>query len=358
MAKYLHGLPIFTIETDHKPLVPILNDRALVEMSPRIQRLRMKLLQFRFTATYIRGCDNVDADALSKTPVTAPTEEDEMAEREITSHINSIIQRIPATSQRLEQIRESSATDMTLLVLKETFVKGWPKRIQECPAEVQKYWNFRHDITQKDGLLLYRDRKIIPSELRKDILDKIHTGHLGMDKCKRRARDSVFWPGLNNQIEQFVRKCETCLKFAASKQKEPMLSHEGPERPWQKVSSDLFHFAGKEYVILVDQYSLWLEVYLLQPANTSSTIIAFKDSFGRHGIPEEIVSDNGPQYTSKQFRNFVKNLKITHTTSSPHYPQSNGLAEVMVKQVRKLLKKANHSQSKVYKGLLAMAILN
>ena len=207
----------------------------------------MKLLQFRLTDQYIRGCDNVDADAFSRAPVTAPTASDELAETEITMHVNSVIKQLPATDQRLEQIGKLSTTDETLVLLKETISNGWPNKIQECPLKLQQYWNYRNDITEVQGLLLYRSRIIIPSELRKEILERIHSGHLGMDKCKRRARDSVFWPGLSNQIEQRVRKCESCIKFAPSKQKEAMLSYTVPTRPWQKIASDILKFAGKDY---------------------------------------------------------------------------------------------------------------
>ena len=231
---------------------------------------------------------------------------------------------------------------------------GWPNKIQECPLKLQPYWNYRNDITEVESLLLYRSRIIIPSELRKDILERIHSGHLGMDKCKRRARDSVFWPGLTNQIEQRVRKCESCIKFAPSKKKEAMLSHTVSTRPWQKIASDILRFAGKDYIILVDYYSLWPEVFLLNRANTTSVIEAFKDSFARHGIPEVLVSDNGPQYASQQFRQFTREWTVSHCFSSPHYPQSNGLAEIMVKAVKNHLKKSNHSKSDIYKSLLAL----
>ena len=217
--------------------------------------------------------------------------------------------------------------------------------------EVTPYWNYRNDITEVEGLLLYRSQIIIPSELRKDILERIHSGHLGMDKCKRRARDSVFWPGLTNQIEQRVRKCESCIKFAPSKKKEAMLSHTVPTRPWQKIASDILRFAGKDYIILVDYYSLWPEVFLLNQANTTSVIEAFKDSFARHGIPEVLVSDNGPQYASQQFCQLTTEWTVSHCLSSPHYPQSNGLAEIMVKAVKNHLKKSNHSKSDIYKSV-------
>ena len=289
MGKYLHGLPHFVIETDHKPLIPILNTRLLSDMSPRIQRMRMKLLRFRFTVIHIAGKDNIDADAFSRAPVSQPTSEDELAEQQLQTHVNSVIRQLPATDQRLEEIRRKTKTDKTLEILKDTVRKGWPSYMKLCLPVLQPYWTFLGDISFIEGLLLYRDRIIIPSDMRKDILDKIHVGHLGMDKCKRRARESVFWPGLTNQIEQKVSKCETCLRYLPSKPKEPMLPHEVPTKPWEKVATDLFHYANRDYIIIVDYYSLWPEVYLLKKAQSANVIEACKDSFSRHGVPKQLV---------------------------------------------------------------------
>ena len=198
----------------------------------------MKLLPLRLTAQYIRGCDNVYADSFSRAPLAAPTASDELAETEITMHVNSGIKQLPVTDKRLEQIRKLSTTDKTVVLLKETISNGWPNKIQVCPLKLQPYWNYLNDITEVEGLLLYPSRIIIPSELRKDILERIHSGHLGMDRCKRKARDSVFWPALTNKVDQRVRKCESCIKVAPSKQIEAMLSHAVPTRPWQKIASD------------------------------------------------------------------------------------------------------------------------
>ena len=99
MSKYLQGLPEFEIETNHKPQIPILNYRPLIEMSPRIQRFRMKLMAYRFTTTYIPRANIQDADAMSKSPVAALTVADELAEQEVTLHVNTIIKQLPATDE-------------------------------------------------------------------------------------------------------------------------------------------------------------------------------------------------------------------------------------------------------------------
>ena len=175
-----------------------------------------------------------------------------------------------------------------------------------------------------------------------------------MEKCRRRARESVFWPGLTNQIEQKVGKCETCIRYLPSKPKEPMLPHEVPTKPWEKVAIDLFHYPNRDYIIIVDYYSLWPEVYLLKTANSANVIEACKDSFSRHGIPTQLFSDNGSQYSSRLFKSFAKKWQFQHKTSSPHYPQSNGLAEITVKAVKNLLKKSQDSKEEFQQGLLIL----
>ena len=362
MSKYLHGLPIFTVETDHKPLIPILNTHALVDMSPRIQRLRMKLLQCRFNTVYIRGKDNIDADALSRAPVSQPNKEDQLGEEDIECHVNLVIDQLPATPQRIKEIQKYTANDEQLAQLKQTMIRGWPKSVRECQPIIQPFWavkvkvkvKVKGHLTEIQGLIFFNDRVVIPKDLRRDILQKLHTGHLGIEKCKRRARESVFWPNINNEIEQVVRKCEKCLNYLPSKPKENMLSHEVPSQPWQKVESDLFSYGNQTYIIVVDYYSLWPEVYLLNQTDSSSVIEVCNDIFSRHGIPEQFISDNGSQYHSKQFRKFMLSWGIKHITSSPRYPQSNGLAEVTVKNVKRLLKKCGHSTPDFYKGLLAI----
>ena len=352
MAVYLQGLPEFTIETDHKPLVPILNYKPLIEMSPRIQSLRMKLLRFKFKATHVPGTELKDADTFSRAPVSVPTQEDEIGEQQISAHVNAVLSQFPATEKRIQEIKHATTEDTILTSVITNIIEGWPLRKFQCEAQVQPYWDFRGDLTYINGLILKGNRLVIPTVLRQEILQKIHEGHQGIDKCKRRARDSVFWPNLNNQIEQLVRRCETCLTVLPSKPAEPMLIRTLPTRPWQIIGSDLFQYANRHYIILVDYYSSWPEVYLLSSPNSKCVIEATKEAFAHHGIPEEVISDNGPQYSSREYKCFAKEWEFKHTTSSPHYPKSNGLAEATVKIVKGLIKKSNRSNKDIKKGLL------
>ena len=181
---------------------------------------------------------------------------------------------------------------------------------------------------------------MIPPTSRREILDRIHTGHQGIVKCKRRARGSCFWPNMNKQIEQMVASCGECQRLQASKETPPLLPHEVPEKPWQKVGTNLFQLGSTNYLIVTDYYSNWPELYELKKANSANVIQATKEAFARHGIPVQVVSDNGSQYKSHDYRKFSKNWQFLHKTSSPKYPRSNGLAESSVKIVKRMLKNA------------------
>ena len=151
-----------------------------------------------------------------------------------------------------------------------------------------------------------------------------------------------------------VSKCNECLKHKPSKQKENLKPRPVPTRPWEKVGSDLFHLGGSNYIVITDYYSLWPEVYQLKQATSACVISTMKDVFARHGIPTELVSDNGSQYKSARFRTFTREWNFQHSTSSPRYPRSNGLAESSVKTVKMMMKKCLATKKDVKQGLLTI----
>ncbi|KAK3108744.1 hypothetical protein FSP39_014647 [Pinctada imbricata] len=126
-----------------------------------------------------------------------------------------------------------------------------------------------------------------------------------------------------------------------------------PDYPWQIVATDLFTLDCKEHIIVVDYYSRYFEVIELTSTQSKVIIQKLKSVFARFGIPEKLVSDNGPQYSSAEFAKFAKDYNFQHTTSSPHYAQSNGLAERCVQTAKRILKKAKIDHQDPYLALLA-----
>lgn len=150
----------------------------------------------------------------------------------------------------------------------------------------------------------------------------------------------LFWPGMSSQVEDKVSKCSICNQFQRAQPKEPMVIQEIPNRPWAKIGSDLFEFNGAHYLLSVDYYSKWTEI--AKPSNMSSNnvICHLESQFAKYGIPDELISDNGTQYSSLAFKEFSNNYGFVHITSSPKNPQANGEAERAVQTIESLLKKA------------------
>ena len=167
---------------------------------------------------------------------------------------------------------------------------------------------------------------------------KIHQGHQGIGKCLERAKDSVWWPGIAGDVKSIVASCDHCQTFKPSQRKEPLVTTPLPDLPWQRIGVDLCQFERHEYLIIVDYHSRWIEIIHLTTTTSSAVIAKMKDVFARLGLPQEVFSDNGPQFVSEQFRQFAKKCDFNHITSSPHLPNSNGEAERAVKTAKSILR--------------------
>ena len=165
---------------------------------------------------------------------------------------------------------------------------------------------------------------------------QIHQGHQGIQKCRLRISYSVWWPGVSKAMESYIKNCPQCLKSYTSP-KEPLLSSPLPSRPWQKVATDLFELNKSHYLLIVDYFSRFPEVFKLNSTTSSSVVSILKSTFARHRVPAILFTDNGPQFSSQDFKRFASAYLFRHVTSSPRYPQSNGLVERTVGTVKKLL---------------------
>ena len=195
---------------------------------------------------------------------------------------------------------------------------------------------------------------IIPEAYRKKYLDRVHSGHLGVTKSQLRAKECIYWSNMMSDIEKHVNDCVICLQNSKSNKKEPMLSHDLPSQPWEILSSDLFDLDGHSYFLVVDHYSKMPFVRGLESTTCREVIKFIKDMFAIHGVPKRLYSDNGPPYSAVEFRNFAMTWDFEHITSSPHYPQSNGIAKRMVGVVKSVLKKAKQSGSDPQMSLLCL----
>ena len=203
----------FTLETDQKPLVSIYK-KHMVDISPRIQRLVVRSFPYQpFDGQYRRGKEIPLADALSRASPT-PVEEDGIQLPIIT--VNLITSSVPVSSSEIKMIHGETARDPTLNLLRHYIHVGWPVDRRMLPREIHTFWNYREDLLMENGLVTKGARLMIPSTLRSKVLEQIHEGHLGIEKCMLKARDSVFWPGISNDIRETVEKCGICQASSKS----------------------------------------------------------------------------------------------------------------------------------------------
>ena len=332
-SDYLVGLT-FTIETDHKPLVPLFSYKNLDELPLRVQRFRMRMMRFSFSIHHIPGRNLTVADALSRAPLQ---EVDPDLQDEADAFVNHTIQSLPATEGRLEEIRQKQRQDDVCRLLVKYSRQGWPDQKQLTNA-TRPFFSVASELSIERGLLLRGGRIVVPTSMRKEVLEKLHAGHQGIVKCRARARQSVWWPGISAELQEKVASCQVCSKERVQNP-EPLIPSELPELPFQKVGTDLFEWEKRTYLLLVDYYSRFIEIALLGRPNAAEVINHLKSIFARHGIPETVVSDNGPQYSCEAFADFAREYQFQHITSSPGFPQSNGEAERAVKTIKNLLKK-------------------
>ncbi|XP_028415786.1 uncharacterized protein K02A2.6-like [Dendronephthya gigantea] len=344
--QYVYGRFV-TVESDHKPLESIVR-KPLRSAPKRLQGMLLKMEKYEVNIVYKPGKEMYLADTLSRAPLNCSRNVQEEFER-----VNAV-KSLPMSPERLEAIRKGVEADEVLQQLKLMILQGWPEEKQSLPTILTPYFSFRDELSVYDGLVFKGERLIIPKESRKQMLAEIHSSHIGINGCLRRARECIFWPGMTAEIKAKVATCETCQECPMKQQqKETLMNHELAHRPWEKVAADIFTVTGKDYLILVDYYSNFWEINRLLNTKASTCIRKIKSHFAQNVIPDVLVSDNGPQFSAEKFAKFTKEWGIEHRTSSPGHQQANGKAEAAVKMAKSLIRKAEASKGDIYLAILA-----
>ncbi|XP_037079231.1 uncharacterized protein K02A2.6-like [Pollicipes pollicipes] len=193
---------------------------------------------------------------------------------------------------------------------------GWPAEKNGLPEAVVPYFNCRDELSVHDGIIVRGDRVVIPKTMRKEMLVKLHAGHSGINSCLRRARDFIFWPGMSNDIREYLAVCDTCALSPSGQAPEPIFAHAVPERPWEKVGTDLFHVEGRNYLVTVDYSSQVVEVDYLQETTSQAVVSKLKGHFARHGIPDIVPIDGKTNQTWKK-------AVVTSVVKPPRYQFEN-----------------------------------
>ena len=364
---YVLGCADLIVATDHKPLLQILNDRSLTEITNRrLLNLKEKTLAYRFTLVHVPGKKNLGPDATSRHPsgradrLHLPCEPDEanlasdasrndilagLTQYEVDSDIADDIATLAAATAALDaartvvtwdMVREATTSDNTFVSLVQHLEVGFPVDCRQLPADLRPYHRFAASLCVVDGVVLMGQRVVIPPALRPSVLHALHAAHQGVNAMRARAMDSVYWPDITVDIARVRDCCAHCHRMAKSNPMQPPADVVPPDYPFQRICSDYFTYNGKDYLVIVDRYSNWPIAYKSE-SGADGLVKRLRETFVTFGIPEELTSDGGPQFTAGKTRAFLQAWGVRHRITSVANPHANCRAELAVKTVKRML---------------------
>lgn len=333
--KYLYGRE-FLLQTDHKPLLGLLKeDKQIPAMaSARIQRWALTLSNYQYILEHTPGTKMGHADGMSRLPSMGAPLEVPVPE-EVILALN-MLDESPVTAKKIAQW---TLKDPILVQVRQFIEQGWPS---ETGREFAPYSSRKEELSIQQGVLMWGTRVVVPPQARDTMLDELHFTHPGIVRMKGLARSYLWWPGLNEEIENKIRDCQVCQLHNNIPPSAPLHPWEWPGQPWHRVHVDYAGpFEGHMILVIVDAHSKFIDAHVVSTATTNITLTKLRQTFAMLGLPTTIVSDNGSCFTSEEFQKFCKANGIKHVTVSPYHPASNGLAERAVQTVKRGLKKSS-----------------
>jgi len=332
-----------TIHTDHKPLKSI-SKKPISLAPPRLQRMLLRLRTYDVDIIYVGANKVLLSDTLSR--LVTPGKDATIPNLDVR-----IAQVLKIQPTRLETMQQGTKTDPTLTSLQEVITRGWPQSMQDLPQELHPYWSMRDELSILDGLILKGHRVVVPTAQREDTLQRLHDAHQGISATLHRARRTVYWPKLQDDITELVGRCFECQTHAKKKPStcERQLQ---ASRPMEILAMDIMEIDRAHFLVCIDFFSGYLMVDRINSLTSDAVITVLTKNFQRFGLCENILSDNGPCFKSEKLGHFCNRLDLKHITSSPHYHQSNGRVERAIQTVKQLWKKTKNS-IEIMNGIIA-----
>lgn len=346
---FVFGYPI-EIQTDHLPLVPMINKEIYKLGSKTLQRLRLKMLKYDITMVHVPGKLMYMSDMFSRNTKKVAPEDESMIEM-----VHSLSMSLPINDKLKDELITATAKDKTLQKVVKHIREGWPRHLGQVADAVVPYFKVRHDLFVEEEIVLLNDegncRIVVPSATRRAVLKLIHAGHMGIGKCLSRAVEICFWPKMQEHVEEYVKTCSVCSKFQPKPAKHPLKQHPQPSLMWQRVSMDIASYGRQDFLVIYDSYSKWLEIQKLADKSAASVVDVCRTVFSTHGIPQYLLCDNNP-FNAFVFKRFAKELNMQIIYSSPHHHQSNGRAEKGVAIAKSMIKKAAEERADFREALM------
>ena len=226
---------------------------------------------------------------------------------------------------------------------------GWPNQVT---WELTPYKARANEIGIEANCLMWGTRVIVPEKLQACVLKVLHKNHPGITRMKAIARSYFWWHRLDKSIEELAKSCTACQAIQVSPAVAPLHPWVWPDAPWKRLHVDFAGpFMGKMFFIIIDAHSKWPEVITMSATTAKHTIDALRSVFAHFGLPEQLVSDNGPQFTSEEFAQFMRDCGTKHIRCSPYHPSSNGLAERFVQTFKRAMRAGEKDEPSIHRRL-------
>ena len=232
-----------------------------------------------------------------------------------------------------------------------------PTTKYELYINIRPYWPYRDELGVIDDIILKGRCIVIPDSLKQQVLTQLHTSHMGIEKTKLLAHDSVFWSNINTDMEAYIKQCPTCLEFQQTQPKEKITHHDIPLRSWEVVGADVFHLKNKHYLCIVDYNSKFPVIKRLEGLSSDNLINAVKIIFAEYGIPQKIISDLGTNFVADRFWQVCNSINIEQVISSAYHHQSNRQVKACIKFIKQTFTKCTDSERDINMALLQIHMM-
>lgn len=337
-----------SIETDHRPLVTLAK-KDIATLSPRLQKMLLKMMQYDFSIRYVPGKFMYVADTLSRSPTQ---ESYDLADVDTSG--TAVLCALNLSVDRETRIKNATVLDATLAKVTRYVATGWPRHKADIAPGAAHYWPFRDELYSENGLLYRGSRLVIPATERESVLNDLHSAHQGEVRMLRLARRSVYWPSITADIRALAQSCTQCGEYQKANQKEPVRPSPVPPHPWHTVAIDFLHVGQDTFLVGADPFTKDFVIKRMKVTTTEAVCKALSEWWLQHGIPMRIVSDNGPPFNSKEFATRVKQWGAVHLTNSPGHSAANGFIERMIQTLKSVILKTRRANNDIWTALLTL----